>query len=192
MSVNSEFKHFIQSWQEKADGIEPTDIDGCFDRFFTLYVIYNRLYAEATFILARGGQPDLSKRTSFPDKCAATRYVSQYLKSTVILAGIQDSNESKRALEKIIGLVDEGAFFIRLDMVTGDSQREEDLKLLDALKSGDRCKKATAILETIYAIRCNMFHGHKGFHAVQKELLVPVIVLLEKIIELLWDKIESE
>ena len=89
MSVNPEFKRFIQSWQEKAEGIKPTDIYGCFDRFFTLYVIYNRLYAEATFIFARGGHPNLGKRTSFPDKVAATCYVKKYLKSTVILDGIQ-------------------------------------------------------------------------------------------------------
>ena len=152
MLINSEFKRFIQSWQEKADGIEPTDIDGCFDRFFTLYVIYNRLYAEVTFILARGGQLNLSKRTSFPDKEAATCYVKKYLKSTVILDGIQGDDEAKKALDKIIKLIDEETFFIRLNMVTGAPERELDEKLLGELKSEDRGKKVTAVLEIIYAI----------------------------------------
>jgi Uma2 family endonuclease len=46
------------------------------------------------------------------------------------------------------------------DLVTGNPQRQKDLELLSRLRSTSRDDRANAILELIYSIRCNMFHGH--------------------------------
>jgi hypothetical protein len=67
MSLNQDFKDFVRNWLNKADCIVLADSSTYFDKFFTLYVVYNRLYAEVTFTLARAGQIDISKWTSFPD-----------------------------------------------------------------------------------------------------------------------------
>ena len=190
MSVNPEFSRFIQSWLQKAEGIELTDSNAYFDRFFTLYVVYNRLYAEATFILARGGHPDLSRRTSFPDKDAATRYISQFLGSGALLEALDADPLAKQSMLAVETLIERNDFSIKLHMVTGNRQWAKDQALLTALRSTERNVRATAILETIYAIRCNMFHGHKEFHPIQTEILIPVIVIMEKVIMLLRHKIE--
>lgn len=191
MSINSEFSRFVGRWLEKARAIKLTNLNSHFDRFFTLYVVYNRLYAEATFILARGGQPDLSRRTSFPDKEAATRYISQFLGSSTLLEALDTDPHVKQSITTIEGLIERNAFSIKLDIVTGKPQRVKDEELLTALRSTNRNVRATAILETIYAIRCNMFHGHKEFHPVQTEVLAPIMVVLEKVISLLQNKIEN-
>lgn len=191
MAINSEFRRFIESWRHKAAEIELTDLNSHFDRFFTLYVVYNRLYAEATFILARDGQLNLSNRTYFPDKEAATCYIAQYLGSGFLLRALDDEPCTKHALKTIEELIERNEFSIILDMVTGNRQRDKDEELLNALRSDNRSVRATAILETIYAIRCNMFHGHKEFHPIQTTLLTPIIFIMEKLIPLLREKIEN-
>jgi hypothetical protein len=49
-----------------------------------------------------------------------------------------------------------------------------------------------AITDILYSIRCNTFHGQKGYNDNQIELLQPVCILLEKIIELLFLKLRSD
>ena len=76
--------------------------------------------------------------------------------------------------------------------VTGNRRPAEDAKLLTELESRDTNEKATAILDTIYQVRCNMFHGHKGFQGVQRGLLQPMIVLLETVINVTEQKLIAE
>ncbi len=188
MSVNPEFENFINSWLEKAQHIQLSDLSSHFDRFFTLYVVYNRLYAETTFILARKGSLNLEKRTSFPDREAATSYVCKFFGSSNLIQALENDLSVRDALRSIEKLIDCDNFSIKLNMVTGARQREKDEELLARLRSNECNKKAEAILETIYSIRCNMFHGHKGFELVQTEILAPVIIILEKLIILLRAK----
>ena len=58
MSLSSNFVQFIRGWTTKAESIRLHDHDlaSYFDKFFTLFVIYNRLYTEATFTLWRDGR----------------------------------------------------------------------------------------------------------------------------------------
>jgi hypothetical protein len=46
MALSSSFVHFIRDWTTKAESIQLRDHDlaSYFDKFFTLFVIYNRLY----------------------------------------------------------------------------------------------------------------------------------------------------
>lgn len=191
MVTEPEFWDFINRWLKKAENIQLNGLSDFFDKYFTLFVVYNRLYAMATFILATKGEINIKKRTAFPDGPAATDYVGQFLGAIALVEGIENHATSKVALDTIIRLIDEERFYIKLDMVTGDQQRPADEALLRRLRSTNKGEKATAILETIYAIRCNMFHGHKGFHEVQKELLDPAISILERLIELLKAKFEE-
>jgi hypothetical protein len=190
MPVNTEFHQFIQSWLQKAHDIALTDLNAHFNRFFTLYVVYNRLYAEATFILARQGQLNLHTRKSFPDKDAATRYVCQYIGSAILTEEFDANPDVAQALLTIEELIERNTFSIKLHVITGASQRAKDVELLDGMRSTSRDKRATAILEMIYAIRCNMFHGHKEFHPVQAEILAPAMIIMEKVISLLQRKVE--
>jgi hypothetical protein len=66
--LSPEFHRFHADWLAKADQYTGADLQSAFDRFFTLFVIYNRLYAEATFQLAREGKLNLARKTAFPDR----------------------------------------------------------------------------------------------------------------------------
>lgn len=190
--LSPEFQDFYRSWLQKADQYGDADLKQCFDKFFTLFVIYNRLYAEVTFNLARAGRIRLRGWYSFPDSTAAKSYVQQYLGSANLLSKLEDNEESKKAIDTISNLVEDGIFNIKLDMVTGNSQRETDLKLLNSLKSTNKWKRAYAILDIIYSLRCNMFHGHKGFNKVQIDILKPTIIILDRIIKGLYEKLSTE
>jgi len=100
--------------------------------------------------------------------------------------------DTKEALNAIISLIGKGTFNIKLDIMTGNRQKPADKELLDTLRSTDKDTKALAILDCIYSIRCNMFHGHKGFHEIQVEILKPTIILLQKIVTLLYQKLCEE
>lgn len=190
MTLNPEFSKFVTDWLTKANQIQLRLPATYFDKFFTLYVAYNRLYAEATFTLSRNGQINISNRTRFPDTKAATDYILQFMGAEDFISEITKDETSLKALEEIIRLIQEECFYIKLDMITGDSQRECDIKLLEELKSTNKCIKGKAILQTFYSIRCNMFHGHKGFDKVQIEILKPTIILLRKTITIALDKLK--
>jgi hypothetical protein len=48
------------------------------------------------------------------------------------------------------------------------------------------------ILEVIYKVRCNLFHGSKLFEPSQKEILIPLNLLLKGIIEKIYEKLTEE
>jgi hypothetical protein len=152
MSLNQEFRDFIGNWLNKADRIALTDLSTYFDKFFTLYVVYNRLYAEMTFTLARAGGVNISKKTSFPDRQAATSYLVQFVGGTRLCGAIDEEPGNANALHTIEQLIEQGVFSIQLDKVNGNSNRTKDLELLGRLRSTSTGDRATAILELIYSI----------------------------------------
>lgn len=183
MALSPELATFCQKWRTKAQGYRAEDIAGAFDRFFTFYVVFNRLYAEVTFRLARRGQVRLRDR--FPDWNAAQEYVLQFCGAETLTRGWESDPNTVAALHQISDHLREGRFALKLDMVTGDRKPEMDAELLAALESRSRNRRAKAVLEALYAIRCNMFHGHKGFEPVQLALLQPALLLLENTINVL-------
>ena len=131
---------------------------------------------------------------SFPDKNAATQYVLNLLKAKSLMQSLEDNTETNLAIEEIKKLLtpqNSHHFWICLDPVFGEPQENEDQKLLQALSSSNAHHRAEAILKIIYQVRCNMFHGRKSVEPIQKQLLLPLIVLLEKIIEKLYQKLDS-
>ena len=192
MPLSPEFEEFYQSWLRKADEYSTNEIRECFDKFFTLFVIYNRLYAEATFVLARKNLINISRRTSFPDSTAAKTYVLQYITSNHLIQRLENQDSVLSAIQIIKNLIKQERFHIKLDMVTGNAQREKDLELFNSLNSNSKNRRAQAILDFLYSIRCNMFHAHKGFHRLQLDLLIPSIVILKEIITILHSKLSQD
>ncbi len=190
MTLNPEFSKFVTDWLTKADQVQLNSLANYFDKFFTLYIAYNRLYAEVAFTLCRNERISIDRKKPFPDKKAATDYILQFIGAGDFVSEITKDENSLKALRKIIRLIQEERFYIKLDMITGDSQRNCDIKLLKDLRSANISIKGKAILQTIYSIRCNMFHGHKGFNKVQIELLQPTIILLRKTITITLDKLQ--
>lgn len=196
--LSVEFKDFYRSWNRKAQKYGDQDLRQCFDKFFTLFVIYNRLYAQATFFLVRRGIVRLERRrllgriNTFPDSRAAKDYIRTYLGNRNLIDQLERDIQSNEAIRTICRLIEDEEFYIKLDVMSGNRLREEDLRLLNSLRSPNEAVKARAILDFLYSIRCNMFHGHKGFNEIQVEILRPAIIILQKIIRLLWEKLSGD
>jgi len=191
MALSPEFVDFYRRWMEKANNHGRDDLSDYFDKFFSLFIAFNRLYAEATFILARKGEPELAHRASFPDAAAAKTYVLKYLGSRYFVEKLEQNREAKVAIETLRGLIG-SRFNIKLNMVTGDRQPEKDEELLRKLKSRGFNQKGEAVLDLLYSVRCNMFHGHKGFQEVQIDLLKPISCVLKATNEIVYEKLSSD
>lgn len=183
MALSPDLREFCDSWRAKAAACSMENINGAFDRFFTSYVTFNRLYVEATHRLARRGQVKLRER--FPDPQAAQDYVVQFCTAATLTGAWENSANAAAALHEIADHLREGRFALRLDPVTGARRPAKDRELLTALESRSRNRKAKAVLEALYAIRCNMFHGQKDFELRQLALLRPAILLLESTTDVL-------
>ncbi len=54
--LSDELIDFYDRWIEKSKVYSVQDLHDCFDKFFALFVVYNRLYMEAAWLLARRGR----------------------------------------------------------------------------------------------------------------------------------------
>lgn len=192
MALSDHFKQFHLRWMTKARRHDQEGLQHSFDRFFTLYVIFNHLYAEATIELARRGQVRIQNRNSFPDSEAAQEYVVQFLGANRLLQQLSSDSSVQAALLSLQNQVCNGGFNFKLNMVTGEAQPDEDADLCRRLTGDNRNEKAAAILETLYAVRCNMFHGRKGFNLIQQTLLDPLNIILERIIDILYRVLDGD
>lgn len=177
--LSSELEQFVDGWLERANNYSDDCVEDCYNKFFTLFVIFNRLYAEATFELNRRGKIILKPNGLLNDRKGATEY-------TLELITIDDFERlyAERLainVNVIADLIESELFFIKLSNPDGNRQPEKDRILLADLRSSDE-KRALAVLDLIYTVRCNLFHGHKAFQPVQAELLRPVTALLVEVI----------
>lgn len=176
------FERFCDEWLTRAEQCNVDSIDGCYDKFFTLFVVFNRLYAEATFELARRGEVTIKQNRSLPDQKGATEYTLRFVGQTKMDDLLE--NDLSIAIAELASLIESEAFYIKLSSPEGDRQRDKDLDLLRRLRARGETK-ALAVLEMLYSVRCNLFHGHKAFQPVQGELLRPVILVLSSVIRAL-------
>ncbi|MFZ1007063.1 MAG: hypothetical protein WAN65_09510 [Candidatus Sulfotelmatobacter sp.] len=190
MALSLELRNFCESWREKSAGYSPDDLGGAFDRFFASYVVFNRLYVETTHRLARRGAVRL--RDNFPDAQAAKDYITQYCTAGVLTQAWDADAATADAIRQIAGYLREHRFALKLDSVTGERRPDKDTALAALLESRGKGQRAKGVLEALYAIRCNMFHGQKRFEIAQLQLLRPAILLLEGTIGTLAAELERQ
>lgn len=184
--LTAEFERFMEAWMTRARGYGDENQDGCFDKFFTLFVVFNRLYSEATFELNRRGTITLPRNRPLPDKKGATEYTLEVI-GLDRFDQIYDTHLAQK-VEIIAQLIDQEVFYIRLSSPEGERQPEKDRALLADLRARGKTR-ALAVLELVYKVRCNLFHGHKAFHPIQLELLRPVNHILEHIVGALHESL---
>lgn len=190
--IKQEIKIFCENWIEKANEYDNDNLQNVFDKFFTLFVVYNRLYVEATFRMSNRGEINIRNRNTFPDPQAAKNYVIQYLTSNSINNAFNANDNCLQAIERLKEIIRNQEFNIKLNMVTGIPEREKDLELLAKIESNHTDKKIKAIADFIYSIRCNVFHAQKEYIQNQINVLNPVNTILYELIDLLFKKLESE
>ena len=104
---------------------------------------------------------------------------------------LEEDAASAGAIQAVVELLDGPLngrqFVIKLDMVWGKPQRDRDLELLGKFRSASGDQRAAAVLEFLYAVRCNLFHGNKGFEPVQMHVMKPANILLLRLIEILFE-----
>lgn len=179
---------FCAAWLRKAERADTDRLEGVFDRFFTLWVVFNRLYEEAGRTLAHQGHPIyrsfINRRgprhfAPPPDKISATKGIAVFVGKDLLRAHIQEDAEAMRGLDYIHDAIRYGMFYLHENHETGEPDTEKDLALVEKAIRG--CVESTLTL--IYQARCNLFHGQKAFTEAQRELLTGMSSILIKVIE---------
>jgi len=191
MSLSNEMQGFYSTWLANADSYRGNAVNEYYNKAYSLFTLYNRLYGEATFTLAREGHIKIQDNRPFPDSKGAIQYAPQFIGYDEILQILTKDDECNNSINSLIALIENETFYIKLSMPYGEGQPKKDQILLKKLKSNEAKTKVTAILDLIYSVRCNMVHGNKGFDPIQVQLLKPVTIILRKIIETLFDKLYS-
>lgn len=190
----AELEQFYERWNEKINSYVDNELNSIFDKFFSLFVIYNRLYNVVTVVLKESGELSNMRANGIIDKKpkivrdnkAATICVAHYLNNEIptIITSLQDE------LDIFQTIINDEIFFI--DMYYGTPQRDKDLSLLKGLQSLEERKVFLSLLEILYNLRCNMFHGEKGLNYDQKMILKPAITSLLNINSVLMNKLKTE
>ena len=186
--LSDELRGLCKRWLGKANKYGDATED-VFDKFFSLYVIYNAIYFEVTMELINS-QKISNKRRG--DRVSETKNIPEY---------IGQNNLSERLLshtddiKKIIDLIKNETFYIstKNDNVAPDYEKDQefidDIETFYALKNRTNQKRFNeALLSLIYGARCNMFHGKKDLQSKQIDLLVSMNSILLVIITTLLEK----
>ncbi|MFT3894056.1 MAG: hypothetical protein QM730_20695 [Anaerolineales bacterium] len=69
MSKKQALREFYIRWDEKASAYDGNNLSECFDKFFSQFVIYNRLYVEAAKILLKE-DPEIDRQFGISKRIA--------------------------------------------------------------------------------------------------------------------------
>ena len=147
-----------------------TKLEDCFDRFFTSYVLYNFLYE---LVGIREGYE------FHGDEEAAIKVVRKFL-GAQILFGDEDLQREAKAL---VELINQRIFYVR--------DTAWDAERVAKLRTSDPEQWSKGLLEIVYKIRCNTFHGQKRFEPQQCLILQPCIRVLERLNDKLIEKLDA-
>jgi len=177
---------FYNGWTQKANEINGNDLSSIYDRFITSFIVYNNLYNQVPKELVSRG---VSLPNRLYDSKKATDYVVRYIGGTDFIQELED-RENAEDINKLIRIIDEETFHIKLNH-EGEKQRSKDLEILSKLRSSSKTKKAIGILQVIYYVRCNMFHGNKMFIEYQRSLIVPLTNILTNVNIILYKELRK-
>ena len=189
MALHQHVYEFYNEWLQKSDSYAGQQLSDYFNKAFSLFTLYNKLYAEATFELAR--RKEIKLNNTFPDKKGATEYAPRFIGYERLSAIFEENRECKESIDSLISSIENQRFYIQLSMPFGKRQPNKDLELLADLRSEDIKTRVEAVLLLIYKVRCNMFHGNKQFDEVQVELLSPITIILRCIIVDLYARLDG-
>lgn len=180
-------KFFCSAWLIKADRVNTNSLEGVFDRFFTLWVVFNRLYEEAGRTLVHRSHPIyrsfIAKRGKRvfappPDKISATKGIVVFSGQNRLKNRILRDHDAIEGLRYIHDSIHSGMFYLHENYETGEPDTAKDIALVQ--QAIDGCVESTLTL--IYQARCNLFHGQKAFTESQRILLNGMSSILIQVI----------
>jgi hypothetical protein len=174
MKISPHTLVFIERWREKAQGyLFDENPANYFDRFFTEFILYNCLYNEINRICCLRLDGDKNK---------AVAAAKAFLTSEAILA--EQMVTSGR--DEILNLIQLKEFYIWKE------QTDYQCEPVKKLRSPNPNEQIDGLLEIIYGVRCNLFHGEKEFLGNQKRILKPCICVIEKLNGLIIEKFQRD
>lgn len=188
MSNTTTQKEFFDGWLQKSETYNEQETAGAFDKFFTLFVLFNALYNEATDRLLIENKITKTKK-DIGDRNGAT-------KNTILFIGADNlylslKNKCGNEIDKVAGLIEDKTFYFHMEKGTTVPDNKKDQECVDGIRSGNKQKYCDGILQLIYQTRCNMFHGSKQFDIIQVKLLSLFIKIVTVLIDELRDKLYS-
>lgn len=183
--MDQELILFCRRWLDKASTYNDNDLKDCFDKFFSLFVVYNALYVEATRRMMKAGT---IKPNQGGDRISATKHVPTYLGHSSLAHLLKNDAIMSHAINRFTELIHRGDFYIHTNKL-GEAERSEDRSSIRKIRQGDDKEFCESCLLLIYLTRCNMFHGGKQFIQYQKDLLDPMMTVLLKVINELKEKL---
>jgi hypothetical protein len=161
---------FCDHWLTKADGYNSALLSDAFDKFFTIFVAFNRVYYSTAVISGRSTRSDRKMATEhFPSIVGYSGLWQRLLQG----GGQQDLEE----LRQLIG--PNGIFVIHHAHDGETPDLEADARVQRGIGSGSPKPVVESVLALLYGIRCNMFHGSKAYEDRQLRLLAPSLRSLE-------------
>lgn len=186
--IKINYNYFYNSWwKEKCLQYSGDKLSNYYDIFFSRFVTYNSLY---NVIVHSKEQFGLLKKKRNKKHEIIERGEKE--KATVEMVKQFDLNDNEafatmdpisKNITEIISIIDSSKFAIIYK--GGEPAFEKDKLLSQKLKGTNKNDKLSAILEILFNVRCNLFHGSKSYELNQISLLKPLNEILFSIVEIL-------
>lgn len=153
-------------WITKANQNSIETLNPQIDKFFSLYVSYNIIYS-------------LISDKKNGDKCSAVNVIALYMQKK----NINFANSKSDIIETIkpIQKDDNGISIFHIYSNSADN------KLISNIVNNINIEES--VLNLLYGIRCNMFHGKKELSNEQLSLLIPANKILENLVNSLIESL---
>jgi hypothetical protein len=180
-------KKFCDRWILRTADYTIHTVNGAVDTFFTLYVVYNKLCSHLALSL------DPSKFNNVWE--TAVKVFPSALGSERIWTAVSNGNGLADISHLRALIADDGEFFLIAKRGTFDleSDKPKNKAIYDNLVSNNTDERVEAILEYIYRVRCNVFHGGKNLNNEgQLKILQPSIRCLDRVTKLGLDEVTRQ
>jgi len=172
---------FCERWLAKASQYDDRSLDGAFDKFFSLFIAFNRLYWHLAFHAGLAYGHDTEQATS---GFAVTVGVAK-------LAAALDADRTHDDVRTLADLIAPGGGFYVASR-RGIENVHRNQALYRRLISRDSWERVVGLLEYLYFVRCNMFHGHKDLDDAQLRIIRPSARCLERVVLVALEKLRAE
>lgn len=192
--IKASFDEFYNSWwNDKCLNYKNEKLSDYYDIFFSRFVTFNSLYNTIVFTkenvgLLKRKYNKKKKLIERGDKEKAVTLMSKELSDSE-LDKLFRTNEFICSIDVLVDILENTKFVITHK--AGQQVPSDDLLILAKLKSIKNRERFLGILELLYNIRCNLFHGSKGYEHNQIILLKPINEILLHIVPLLYDSFKK-
>jgi len=186
--------NFVENWinkETRIDNLENKELIHEFNKFFSYFVAFNALYNEVYFQETR-------ETIAFGKDKVAMKSVIKFLDAGNLKTAL--TNKAGSQINFIKEVIDDDNVFRfhlykerkKTGETAGMDGKQLDIHYRNLLEpDSPPSKYCEAVLLFVYQVRCNMFHGSKGFEPNQKKLIQSMNVILEVLIEVLKEKLST-